>query len=67
MRVSKRGAGVMSARVIDNSFLSTSAQSPKLIALILNYTLPTQVYKLLQKGLNNYAFNALAGLSSTLQ
>ena len=40
----------MLGRVIDNSLFSPSVQDPKLIALILNYNLPTQTHKLLQKG-----------------
>lgn len=40
----------MFGRVIDNSLLSPSLQEAKLIALVLNYNLPSQTHKLLQKG-----------------
>ena len=43
-------ASAMLNRVVDNSLFSTSRQDSKLIALILNYSLPSQTYKLLQKG-----------------
>ena len=41
----------MSSRKVENRLFSQSdASDSKLIALILNYKLPTQVYKLLRKG-----------------
>ena len=40
----------MLGRVIDNSLFAPSLQETKLIALVLNYNLPTQTHKLLQKG-----------------
>ena len=41
----------MSTRVVENSLFTESKRAEsKLLALILNYTLPKQVQKLLQKG-----------------
>lgn len=40
----------MLGRVVENSLFTPSLQDAKLIALILNYNLPSHTYKLLQKG-----------------
>ena len=40
----------MSSPSADKPFFTQPAAAGKLIALILNYTLPTQIHKLLQKG-----------------
>ena len=40
----------MFGRIIDNNLFTPSLQESKLIALVLNYNLPTQTHKLLQKG-----------------
>ena len=40
----------MLGRVVENSLFTPSLQDSKLIALILNYNLPSHTHKLLQKG-----------------
>lgn len=52
-------ASAMLNRVVDNSLFLTSRQESKLIALILNYSLPSQTYKLLQKGATATALQRL--------
>lgn len=40
----------MFGRIVDNNLFTPSLQESKLIALVLNYNLPTQTHKLLHKG-----------------